>query len=373
MKCLRHGIRLKMLLAMAIAAVMLPGWQTVERDRAGFTARAASASGQPVSPRPPGMRAETERAIQRGLAYLASTQRSDGSWRTHGGQGNYPVAMTSMAGIALLAGGNTPSEGPYAANVRRAVNYIVRAADRNSGLIARRGEEQRPMYAHGFSMLFLAEVYGMETDPRLQERIRQILNRAVKLTSESQSTYGGWYYTPDSSNDEGSVTITQVQGLRACRNAGILVPAETIEQSTEYIEKSANDDGGIRYTARRGGNSLPAITAQAVASLNNAGEYEHPVGQRSMEYIRNLMRDADNTRVFRGHYSYSIFYASQAMYLSANEDDWAWFYPMLQNDLLDTQQDNGSWEGDFVGPTYGTATAVTALALPYGYVPIFQR
>jgi hypothetical protein len=30
---------------------------------------------------------------------------------------------------------------------------------------------------------------------------------------------GGWYYSPDSDRDEGSVTVTQIQGLRAARNA----------------------------------------------------------------------------------------------------------------------------------------------------------
>ena len=352
--------------AIALGAMLLG----VLAPTAPLTPRGSEA-GQ-AAPRPAGMRAETERAIERGMAYLARTQRSDGSWRTQGGQGNYPVAMTSMAGLALLAGGNTPTEGPYAQQVRRAVNFVLREANTNTGLIASQQEEQRSMYGHGFSLLFLAEVYGTETDPRLQDQIRQTLQRAVRLTAGSQSDLGGWYYTPESTNDEGSVTITQVQGLRACRNAGILVPTEAIEGSIEYIEKSANEDGGIRYRAGRGGPSRPPITAQAVASLNNAGEYEHPVAQRNMEYLRNLMRESDDTRVFRHHYSYAIFYAAQAMYLSTNEEDWAWFYPRLQDDLVSAQNDDGSWY-DRVGTTYDTAVAVTVLALPYGYLPIFQR
>ena len=47
---------------------------------------------------------------------------------------------------------------------------------------------------------------------------------AIVLISRSQSRDGGWLYTPDDAGDEGSVTITQVQALRACRDAGISVP-----------------------------------------------------------------------------------------------------------------------------------------------------
>jgi hypothetical protein len=37
------------------------------------------------------------------------------------------------------------------------------------------------------------------------------------------------------------------------------------------------------------------------------------------------------------------------------------------------QQSDGSWMGDDVGTSYGTAIAVIILGLPYQYVPIYQR
>ena len=55
--------------------------------------------------------AETEKSIERALAYLARTQARDGSWRTRSGYGNYPTAMTALAGRGLVARGNTPVEG----------------------------------------------------------------------------------------------------------------------------------------------------------------------------------------------------------------------------------------------------------------------
>jgi len=214
-----------------------------------------------IRTRPELITPETEQAIQKGLAYLGRTQSRAGSWYAKSQYTGYPSAMTALAGLALMAAGNTPTEGEYAVNVRRAVDYCLSCASRN-GLIARLGEEgSRPMYGHGFSMLFLAQAYGMELDPDLQRRIRRVLGRAVRLTSRSQSRDGGWLYTPDANGDEGSVTITQIQALRAARNAGIKVPKSTINRAVQYIAKCANADGGISY-------SPPSTTPASTTTLS---------------------------------------------------------------------------------------------------------
>jgi hypothetical protein len=325
---------------------------------------------QVVPTRPPLITEQAEKSIEKGLAYLARTQSRDGSWRTGSNYGSYPTTMTSLAGLALMAGGNTPVEGKYAANVRKALDYVLSCADPKTGLIARTGEEQRPMYSHGFSMLFLAEAYGMEQDATRQARIKRVIEKAAELTKRSQSGDGGWLYTPDSGGDEGSVTVTQIQGLRAARNAGIKVPKDVIEKAVLYIEKSANKDGGIRYTARGGGSSRPPITAAAVAVLYNAGEYENPVAERCLEYMKKLMKG--NRSRYSGHQFYTMLYLGQAMYLSS-EENWNEYFPQTRDDLLKTQAGNGSWNGDGVGTTYGTAIALLTLQLPYKYLPILQR
>ena len=332
---------------------------------------------QTVPSRPPLITEKTEQSIERGLAYLARTQSRDGSWRTGSNYGSYPVTMTALAGLALMAGGHTPVEGRYARNVRKALDYVLSCAHETtvSGkkytVIANMAEEQRSMYAHGFAMLFLAEAYGMEQDATRQARIKKVLEEAVQLTAASQSADGGWLYTPDSGGDEGSVTVTQIQGLRAARNAGIKVPKETVDKSVLYIEKSANSDGGIRYTARGGGSSRPPITAAAVAVLYNAGEYEHPVAKKCLAYMKDLMKKNPN-QAYSGHRFYTMLYLSQAMYLSS-EENWNDYFPQTRDELIKTQASDGSWNGDGVGTTYGTAIGLLTLQLPYKYLPILQR
>ena len=321
--------------------------------------------------RPDMVTPEAEAAVQKGLAFLARTQARDGSWRSQAQYGGgYPTAITSLAGLALMAGGNTPVEGEYSANVRMAIDYVLSNSN-PSGVIARLDEEQSCMHGHGFAMLFLAEAYGMERDERNQARIRKVLEKAIKLTGECQSSRGGWLYQPNNQGDEGSVTVTQIQGLRACRNAGIKVPKSIVEKACKYIEMSANPDGGISYSVGQSG-SRPPITAAAVATMYNAGQYEHPVAIKALEYVKNLLKNNGHARLSTGHEFYSLFYTAQAMYLSS-EDNWKGYFPDARDHLVRTQSSRGSWNGDHVGEAYGTAIAIVTLQLPYGYLPILQR
>ncbi len=335
-------------------------------------AGAASAQGTAGATRsvrllPKGVTPEIERAIQKGARFLARTQNRDGSWRANGGYNGYPVAMTALAGVALLMTGSTTTRGPYAPNVRRAVDFLLKRQTR-SGLITVLAEEERPMYGHGFAMLFLAEVYGMEVDLKMHQRLRRVLDAAIRLTARSQSSYGGWNYAPDDPYDEGSVTVTQVQGLRACRNAGLSVPTKVIRNAVRYIVDSANPDGGIRYGVRYKGPSRPAITAAACAVLYNAGKYDHPVGRKALEYAKRTLSIGGGG----GHHYYAHLYFAQALY-QAGGKDWDRYYERKSKWLLRQQRADGSWMGDGVGYTYGTAIALIILQLPYARLPIMQR
>ena len=319
---------------------------------------------------PRGINKEIEEAIKRGLEYLARNQAQDGSWRSGGGQGGYPAAMSGLAGMALVASGSTPTRGKYYWSVRRAVEFLLKNADVNTGVISVPQEEGRSMYGHGFSTLFLASVYGMEEDAHIQERLHDVLTRAVRLIAQAQSGAGGWLYTPDSGGDEGSVTVTQVQALRACRMAGIVVDKKTIDRAVDYIKKCQNSDGGIAYSAASRGESRPAISAAGIAVLYNAGFYDdQPFVDKALKYVmKHVSPTADNT----GHHYYTQLYFAQALFQRGGKD-WDDYLAKFAPWLLRQQRKDGSWDGDGVGPVYGTAIALIIMQLPYALVPIYQR
>lgn len=328
-----------------------------------------AADGSTTGRLPAGITPETKNAIDRGLAYLARTQGRDGSWSNQGRYGAYPVAMTSLAGLALLMDGNTTTQGRYAPNVDRAAKFLLRAGNPN-GLIAKLDREARPMYGHGFSMLFLSQLHGMTEDAARAEMIHDILAQAVGLTARSQTPAGGWYYTPNSGKDEGSVTITQVQALRSCRNAGVSVPKTVIDTAMQYLAHSQNRDGGIRYAiGQTSGKSRPAITAAAVCCWYNAGAYDSPLAARAFKYCKPRIKP---TGAEGGHDFYAHFYFAQAIYVS-NNPYWGEYFPKRRDFFLGNQRQDGSWWGDGVGDIYGTAIALVVLQLPFNQLPIMQQ
>src|SRR2546421_7311286 len=84
-----------------------------------------------VLERPRYVNERCEKAIERGCAWLAKRQaHGAGSVSANeGGYGSaYPVAMTSLAGMAWLAHGDTPTKGKYAPNVRKAIEFLLKCS-----------------------------------------------------------------------------------------------------------------------------------------------------------------------------------------------------------------------------------------------------
>ncbi len=130
---------------------------------------------------------ETLKAVRSGLDFLARTQAPDGAW--HDGE-SYPVAVTSLAGMAFLAHGDTPSRGRYAPQLRSTADFLSKCSTR-SGLITGSGQELgRPMHGHGFALLFLSSTYGMVKKETLRVQMKKVIDNGVSLTARGQSGYG---------------------------------------------------------------------------------------------------------------------------------------------------------------------------------------
>jgi hypothetical protein len=309
------------------------------------------------------MTPKTDEAIQNGMAWLARTQNSDGSYGSGTYRGN--IAVTSLAGLAFMASGSSPGRGPYGAQIDKALVYVMDNTSPSGFIAVVAASTHGPMYSHGFGTLFLAEAYGMTRRPEIREK----LQKAVRLIVDTQNIEGGWRYQPVRRDADLSVTICQINALRAARNAGLYVPKETVDACLRYVKRSQNPDGGFRYMLQGGASAFPRSAAGVVA-LQSAGEYDTKEVRDGVGYLRQYTREIKLGNRY-SHYFYGHYYAAQAMWLRGG-DDWAEWYPAIRNELLNRQAASGFWS-DSICNEYGTAMALIILQIPNNYLPIFQR
>jgi len=299
---------------------------------------------------------EAERAIDRGLGFLAHQQNTDGSWGKR-----YTEAATSLALMAFMLKGHFPGKGPHGDALDKGLAFLVQRAKDGGGYMGVN------MYEHGLGTLALSEAWGM-CDRR---DVRDTLKRAVEVILRAQSPAGGWRYLPRPEDADISVTVMQIVALASAREAGIHVPAAVIEKATKYVQGlQVKASGGFGYT----GPQQPgfARSAAGVMALLMCGQRDSRAVLMGLEYLRKLPESKFGDERF---YLYGHYYAIQAMY-QAGESYYQEWYPHIRDSLLAKQKPDGSWSaggGEESDPCYGTSMSILILGVPYRFLPIYQR
>jgi hypothetical protein len=313
-------------------------------------------------------------SIRRGLDWLAKKQQRRGLWL--GKKPAYRVGFSALSGLAFLSAGSVGRRGKYSEVVERVSRYLAEnqryEPDFVRGLYFDKQAElgnTRPLHGHGLALLYLSQCYGELQNPALREKVRRSILKGLALTQSCQSKRGGWNYMPGDEKDEGSVTVTQIQGLRAARNVGFVVDKAVIDNAIQYIVKSQDYFGGIRYRMNSG-KTTPALTAAGLSVLHGAGVYSGETVGKSLHYLNSYLvikHKSTDHFFFYGH-----FYAGQA-YFQQGRESYRSYYKGIREELLRLQRGDGSWENKVFGNEYATAMALLILQMPDSHLPIYQR
>jgi hypothetical protein len=303
---------------------------------------------------------------ERGLQYLVGAQNQDGSWRG----GNSGPGTTGMALMVLLASGEDPNYGLYRENVRRALRYIIKSQNAETGYL------QSSMYHHGFGMLGLAEAYGTVDDrdlwPPGQEKDGRSIGKALELavratiTSQKKNSTGAWRYSPDSTDADTSVSGAVLVGLLAARNAGIEVPDTCIDKAVSYYKSMTSNEGQVGYSGVGGFGESIARTSIATLVYAVARRQDLPQYKATLSYLTNRLEELPQQ-----YPEYSYYYEAQALFQGDVEAWKKWNARLIQH-LKKSQQSDGSFRGQ-LGTEVDTSLTLLALALNYRLLPIYER
>ena len=298
--------------------------------------------------------------IHKGISYLVSLHQDEDLLAKE----QYRATVTALSGLALLGAGYHPSRGPYHEELQKMIDRFIKV-QRKDGYISL--GDNRSMYGHGFSTLFLAEAYGMSSD----KKVHTALKKAIDFIVAQQNERGGWNYEPDK-GDEGSVTIVQIQALRAARNVGIEISREAIEKSIQYVKKSQYPNGSIGYQSGPSGNGTVALTAAGMAVLFNAGEYdlEDEVKQKGFSFLDNNISYELNA----SHFLYTHFYAAQ-VYKQRGSMYFSSYFSRIEKVLFSriegVVEKGNKLNIDNLGEIYSMAMSLLILETSLDYLPIF--
>jgi hypothetical protein len=344
----------------------------------------------------------TDVAVERALAWLVSQQQPDGSFASlPTGQ----PGVTSLCVMAFIAHGHVPGDGPYARQLERAAEFVL-SCQKQNGLLTFVGHDGPEIlrdvnghmgtttaYNHAISALTVSELYGMSGGERA-ERMERVIKKALRASLEMQrwpkdnpSDHGGWRYLDnrDESDSDLSLTGWELMFLRSARNAGFDVPKKPIDDAVAYVRRCYSEKyGTFEYWIDRTDGRTRGMAGAGILALAHAGFHKSTEAQRTGEWILAQKFEPYNQPILYSgdklldRYHYAVLNCCQGMYQLGGRH-WEEFYPRIVRELLDHQQQGGSWPADRhktdakFGNAYTTALVIITLGAPNQLLPIFQR
>lgn len=327
---------------------------------------------------------ESERAVARGLAWLARQQKPNGSWVYDGSSSGETIASTGMCLLPFLAAGETHKAGKkYQQTVLRGLQFLISMQNSDGGF------KVGGMYAHGIATIALNEAYGMTKDRGLLLRPAQ---SATNFIVTKQGADGSWGYSPGGTGDT-SIVGWQIQALKAgILTKDIVVPDACINKAIGFLDKVSSGSRKAVY-GYSGPNGAPGTSLTAVGLLCRYYISKWGPGNAGLaEGVDGLMkRPPAKAPSLPDMYYY--YYATQVVHFEDDEDWKTWNEgPMVNGkrqggmrDWLIALQEkkegpnSGSWmsDGAIIGGSCGrigtTALSLLTLEVYYRHLPLYKR
>lgn len=341
--------------------------------------------------------AESERAVEMGLEFLARHQSPDGRWSLHnfgagrGYQGDVGHGMmesdtagTGLALLAFLGAGYTHQADKYRDQVAAGLQFLIEHQRPDGDLFSALGGNRYAwLYSHGIGTIALCEAYGMTRDPALKEPAQRALNF---IAAAQNSAQGGWRYAPGVGSDT-SVSGWQLMALKSGQMAGLNVDPKVLDGVRRWLAGAQWSGDNALYVyrpmAEQEHQRTPssAMTAEAMLMRLYLGDTDPRTLARGAAYLLSRLPSIGVRPGDRDAYYW--YYATQVMFHLQGEPWEVWnarLRPLLTSTQIKVGPLAGSWDpngrvpdrwGPQAGRIYVTALHLLMLEVYYRHLPLF--
>ena len=323
----------------------------------------------------------SERAVERGLKWLARHQFADGHWSIHElnctdhecqGHGSFQsnTAATGLALLAFLGAGYTHQSGEYQEAVRKGLAWLTSHQKKDGDLFTDKSEFVW-LYSHGMAAIPLCEAYGMTHDPALKDPAQRALNFVV---AAQHPDFGGWRYRPRFESDT-SVSGWQLMALKSGEMAGLSVPKSAYDRVSKWLDSVESESSPGRFKYHPSKPVTLAMTAEGLLMRQYLGAKRSDMALTAgANHLKaRLPREAQQD-------AYYWYYATQVMFHMQGEH-WSEWNASLRDMLIRMQSKEvateGSWAPDDAkwgksgGRHYTTCLNLLMLEVYYRHLPLY--
>lgn len=400
----------------AVVCAALPAGAATPAKTAPKKPAASKAAAPAVQPKP------LSANVKKGLAWLAKTQHKDGGWS----QGEESEAMghgldevrdkpnvgdTCMAALALMRCGNTPSSGQYAANVRKAVDFVCAHVEKSgptaltvTDVQGTRLQMKLGNYIDTFlASMLLTEAKDRMPDKNANNRVAAAVDRVMYKIEKNQRADGTW------DNRGWAPVLQQSMASRAINQAaqrGIKVDEKVRERAESYarsqydkasgsfkadgsagvqlysaggnlgsMQQSANANAVLADQARKEATNAPTAAARKAAkdklARYEANEQDLKAAQESVAKRLDDKQFISGFGSNGGEEFLSYMNIGESLVLKGGDEWKKWDHSMTEN-LNRIQNADGTWTGHhcITGRTVCTAAALMVLTTDRAAKPV---
>ncbi|MEP6169162.1 MAG: prenyltransferase/squalene oxidase repeat-containing protein, partial [Rhodopirellula bahusiensis] len=272
-----------------------------------------------------------------------------------GGAGrNAETAITGLALLSMLGSGHTHQEGEHRDTVYRGLAFLL-SRQRTDGSLASNASVYAAHYSHAMAGLALAETAAMTSDPSAMEATK----RAIAYTRSMQHPVtGGWRYNRGDTGDLSQLGWQALLIDSADRSDAVPKNRRMSDGIARFLDSVRRGRSGGQACYRPGEPTSPTMTAEALATRLLIGQKLPDATIREAESV--LLANLPGQGNGPDNYYY-WYYATMALH-QLQDDAWDTWNAALKQRLLSTQQPDGSWSDQSLWGGYGGTVYTTSMA-----------
>ncbi len=360
---------------------------------------------------------KVRQSIEHGLDWIAQAQNNNGGWGA-GSHSRQDVidphavqsdpATTSMVSMALLRSGSTFTSGQYASQLRRSLEYILKAVESSPeasyNITDQTGTQIQIKLGANIDVILASQFLTnsldyLNHDRPLKERVKKNLNACVSKIQQAQDTNGsisgsGWAGVLQSSFASNALEAAQAQGAK--------VDDAALQRAREFQKNNYDSKTGSVNTDMGAGVMLYSVSGSTRASAKEARKVQEEVdkAKRDGRLAQNAPPSAENLEkigfekdeAMKYSTAYNVYQSAKVQaqredvmdgfgsnggeeflsYLQTGEsmiiskdNSWTKWYENISGRMVSIQNDDGSWSGHhcITSPVFCTATCLLILSV----------